>query len=120
MKTVISNTVQDLVNPMDEKDALSFKILEENILKYGLEGFVQQNSELYLEHFNILRDRLVYDERNIRQYLNCLDVAYQIRTQFLSHMHNQNVIEICHKDNAEKDFEILQLKELIDDLQEKG
>lgn len=120
MKTVIFNTVQDLVIPMDEKDALSFKILEENILKYGLEGFIDHNSELYLEHYKVLRDRLIYDERNIKQYLHSLDLAYQIRIQFLSHMHNQNVIEVCHKDSAEKDFEILRLKELLDALQNKG
>ena len=69
MKTVIFNTVQDLVISMDEKDALSFKILEENVLKYGLKGFIDHDSELYLEHYKVLRGRLIYDEQNIKQYL---------------------------------------------------
>ena len=113
MKVQVSPEIYDAVNSLDIKDQESFKILEEYILQYGLENIATDTSDIHSEHLQILKDRLHYDERNLSLYFSSLDTIYQLRKQFSDHMHNQNVIQVCLKDNAEKEIEINRLKLLM-------
>lgn len=101
---------------LDEKDQESFRIVEEHILKYGLKNLGINSPKIYRDHFKILQNRLISDQRVFSIYLSNLDNVYEFRTQFIDHMHNQNVIQVCRKDIHEKQIEIDRLKTLVDNV----
>ncbi len=103
-----------ICNEMNKKDQESFNILEQNILLYGLQGFIDKDNDLYLNHIGIIRDRNPYNDRTIKEYITALDLIYKLRSSFLNHMTNQNIISVCKKDMIEKQIKIDMLNKQIE------
>ena len=111
---VMNQNLKDKIVALDLKDSFLFKEMEENILKYGLQGFKNKASKSYHQLYNLILKRNPYSESILNHYLNSLDTAYEIRTQFCEHMHSQNTCSVLYEDNRVKDLEITRLENVLE------
>lgn len=106
----------EIISKRDEEISKAFSKVEEGILKYGLDELTSTHVDEYFECISILSKRLKYDSFTLRQYFKNLDDAFQSRSKFLAHIHNQNTIKVLEKYNLELEDEMKKVKEMIENL----
>lgn len=109
----MNQNLKDKINELDIEDKIPFQEIERGILEYGREKFKDNNPDNYFYLYRLILNRNIYSERELNYYLNSLDAVYEIRTQFLDHMHNQNIISILHEENERQSKELIRLQNIL-------
>lgn len=108
----MTTDIQSVVQLLTEKDLESLLLLEKTILSRGIEAFNVDNLNEDDKKIKAILNKIGL-KSNIYKYLQYLDSAFKLRTEFLSHLENKNVIEIYLEDNNRKEQEISQLIDQI-------
>lgn len=102
-----------LISDKDKEFKKAFAELEEGILRIGLNDFIEHHNSLFVKNNILIQKRLAYNEQAFNEYLVQLDTLFKTRVNFLSHIHDQNTIEVLTEDCAKQEVEISRITTLL-------
>ena len=108
----MTTDIQSVVQLLTEKDLASLLLLEKTILSRGIEAFNADNLNEDDKKIKAMLNK-IHLKSDVYKYLQCLDSAFKLRNEFLSHLEDKNAIEIYLEDNNRKEQEISQLIDQI-------
>ena len=116
MKIQVKTELYSIILDMDSKNKEAFAYIEKTILEKGLEEAGQD--QIFCDYLKNIHDSNIYSNFVLKEYINNLKNSFEIKTQILNHMHNQNIIHVLSKDIEETDKELNRLKDLVDIINE--